>query len=155
MTAELEEAPPSLFEHLCIVYQKMRERAVLQMLDDGTEAYVYDGYLTGLYSELGLATPYYTKIQRRLRLMGCAKQAKRGGGAAMSRWILLREPNFDDFVAVAEEAESGKVPTAPKAVVEQQGIADLSQRVTALEDWQEKLMEALQRGGDVGNLGGS
>ena len=100
-----EEAPPALYSHACAVYQKMYEQSTRKQADGITEMVVYEGMLTKLVTDpdsLNLPVPYYTRIRAKLLGMGCIRQLKRGGGTAPSQWELIREPNFDDWVAAEE-----------------------------------------------------
>jgi hypothetical protein len=150
----LEEAgaPPSLYEHTCRVFEEMRKRSVVQRGDGGIDMIVYEGFMTGLFSELGMSIPYYTKIMRRLKAMGCVRQLKRGGGAAPSRWEILEEPSEEDFMAADREVDD-KVPAVSRASVQEQQISDLATRLDELETWREKFMQALARGEGLGNTG--
>jgi hypothetical protein len=75
--------------------------------------------------------------------MGCAKQIKRGGGTAQSRWVLLREPTLEYF----QEWERTKTVLDARRVsqgaLHGQQINDLGQRITALEEAYQQLLEAL------------
>src|ERR1700746_4209559 len=86
-----EEAPPRLFEHCLSVCAAMKSQAAPTTIE-GQHALVYEGFLTRLFSELQLATPYYTSVMQRLRKMGCVRQLSRGGGNSPSRWELIKDP---------------------------------------------------------------
>jgi hypothetical protein len=78
--------------------------------DGETTMVVYEGMFTKLVIEdLGLPTPYYTSVRRKLLDMGCIRQLRRGGGTAPSQWELLREPTADlwDAIPKAETPSSG------------------------------------------------
>lgn len=147
-----DEAPPTLFMHVCRVYEEMRKRAVPQKDDDGRDILVYEGFFTGLHQDLGLAVPQYTRVNRHLKAMGCVRQLRRGGGAAMSRWQVIKEPNFIDFEAASVQVDA-KVPATSRASLQEQMISDLTSRLDDLEEWRDRLMQALSKGELGGQLG--
>lgn len=149
---EHDSAPPTLFEHVCRVFQAMQQRAVLQKTDDGQDILVYEGFTTALFNELELSIPYYTKVLRHLKAMSCVKQLRRGGGSAMSRWEVIKEPNFLDYEAAAVQIDR-KLPAVSKQSVAEQMISDLTGRVDDLEEWQAAIMQALKNGDANGEPG--
>jgi hypothetical protein len=127
---EYESAPPKLFIHCITVFEQMRREATYCELTDRGETRhvpVYEGFLTKLFQKLGLATPMYTLVMRRLQKMGCVRQLSRGGGSAPSRWELIEEPEYGAF----EEAENKK-PSTRLSVVEDH-VGDIEARLAALE----------------------
>jgi hypothetical protein len=113
------EVVPALFEHACNVYKTMEESSEM---DDTLGLRVYEGHLTNLFRKLLLSVPYYTEIKNRLISIGCIEQVRRGGGTAMSRWVLWKEPTLDEW-----KYASSKRPGRGNAVtVIQQQIKDLS-----------------------------
>lgn len=116
-----------LFEHCSSIYQAMNAAAIDEADGEITEAAtlegksletvrVYDGHLTKIFAELGLATPMYTSVLRALKAMGCIEQIRRGGGAQTSKWRLVKEPDLSEW----EDGE-GNRPSS------------LKQRVTSME----------------------
>jgi hypothetical protein len=97
--ASIVQQNPAMFDHVCAVYKAMRAQAEM---DEEYSCLVYEGHLTQLFRRLKLSVPYYTTIKNRLIAMGCIEQIKRGGGAALSRWLLWREPTLDEYHAVTE-----------------------------------------------------
>jgi hypothetical protein len=97
-----ENAPPKLFEHCSTVYEAMKKKAEPGRYE-GRPALVYEGFITQLFAEKKLATPYYTQVLRRLKAMGCIHQISRGGGNSPSRWQIIREPDFDTFEKFEEK----------------------------------------------------
>lgn len=154
MLVEGEGAPVALFEHVCTVFNEMHKRSVTQRGDGGIDMTVYEGFTTGLFSELGMSIPYYTKVMRRLKAMGCVRQLKRGGGAAPSRWELIKDPDYDDFM-VADAEVDDKVPAVSRSSVHEQQINDLAARQDKMEATLSAILQALQKGeGEtVGNFG--
>ena len=124
----MDEAPPRLFEHCLSVFAKMKEEARPTTIE-GTHALVYEGFLTRLFGELRLATPYYTSVMQRLKKMGCVRQVSRGGGNSPSRWELIKDPVWDDF----ELAETRRLQGATKLGQLQGQVTALNTRVTDLE----------------------
>jgi len=138
-----QSAPPRLYEHSLRVFEEMRKHARARQIQDGgndRHALVYEGFMTQLFRDLDLSTPYYSKILRRLQRMGCIIQLSRGGGNAPSRWELLKEPEYPEF----EEAEQARrrVPTRLGQV--EQRVVDINDRVGILEDQFAALLDALQ-----------
>jgi hypothetical protein len=131
-----EEAPPKLFEHCLSVFAKMKAEAKATQIE-GVHALVYEGYLTRLFSELQLATPYYTSVMQRLRKMGCVKQLSRGGGSSPSRWELIEEPTFDTFDA----AEQRRLLGHTKLGQVQAQVATLTKRVDDVEQMLARILD--------------
>jgi hypothetical protein len=132
-----EEAPPKLFEHCLSVFAAMKKEARPTKIE-GQHALVYEGFLTHLFSDLQLATPYYTSVMQRLRKMQCVRQLSRGGGNSPSRWELLRDPEWDVFA----EAEQRRLQGATKLGQLQGEVRELNRRVTDLESIYQRMTEA-------------
>ncbi len=132
-----EEAPPKLFEHCLSVFAAMKREASPTQIE-GQHALVYEGFLTHLFSELQLATPYYTSVMQRLRRMQCVRQLSRGGGNSPSRWELIRDPEWDIF----SEAEQKRLQGATKLGQLQGQVTSLNTRVQHLEDTMARILEA-------------
>jgi hypothetical protein len=133
--SQMEEAPPRLYEHCLAVFARMKREAHPTQIE-GIHALVYEGFLTRLFSELQLATPYYTSVMQRLKKMGCVRQLSRGGGNSPSRWELIKDPIWEDF----EAAEQRRLQSATKLGQVQGQIADLNRRVIALEAKYDRLL---------------
>lgn len=97
---EEQETLPAIFDHCKNVYARMEEEAQLVHIQgnyegvptiDGSEL-IWEGHLTKLFAALHLSVPYYTKVTRELKRMGCIRQRRRGGGNASSQWVILTEP---------------------------------------------------------------
>lgn len=119
-----------LFDHCVRVYDRMALEAQ-PMEVDGIEGtiMVYEGHLTKLFQSLELPGPYYTSIMKNLTTMDCVAQLRRGGGAALSRWIIKMAPTEQSFASVQSMR---RAPQGKYAVLEQQ-VRDLHRRVTDLE----------------------
>jgi hypothetical protein len=124
-----EEAPPKLFEHCLVVFGQMKREARPTQIE-GQHALVYEGFLTRLFGQLSLATPYYTSVMQRLRKMGCVRQISRGGGNAPSRWELIKDPTWEEF----EAAEHHRLRRDTQLGQLQGQVADLNARVHKLEE---------------------
>jgi len=140
-----------MFEHCSTIYQKMLRDSTPEVINvlgkDGstsTEATgyaIYEGYLTSLFSEAGMAAPYYTTVTKMLRNMGCAEQVSRGGGAKKSKWRLITEPT-EELYMKADAIGSGREPTSKTAMNTKQ-VNDLTKRVDLLEEQMTALLESL------------
>jgi hypothetical protein len=103
---------------------------------EGVHALVYEGFLTRLFNQLELATPYYTSVMQRLRRMGCVRQLSRGGGNSPSRWELIKDPVWDDF----EVAEQRRLQSTTKLGQLQGQVTSLNTRVQALEGQMRRIL---------------
>ena len=131
------EAPPKLFEHCITVFAAMRKQAKPAEIE-GTPGLVYEGYLTRLFADLGLAMPYYTAVMRRLKAMNCVKQLSRGGGSSPSKWELLNEPSFEEF----DELDQKRRENDTQLGQAQSSIRGLTRRVSDLEEQVALLIDA-------------
>ena len=130
-----EEVPPKLFEHCLSVFAAMKKNATAVQIE-GQHALVYEGFLTRLFSDLQLATPYYTSVMQRLRRMQCVRQLSRGGGNSPSRWELIRDPEWDTF----STAEQKRLLGATKLGQLQGQVTSLNSRVQNLEDTMARIL---------------
>jgi hypothetical protein len=156
MTVTDEEVTPALFDHAKRVYEEMSKRCFKeynlggetgwQRLGSGETVDVmpqgvreaYEGHLTRLFSDLQIANPYYTKIRNALVAQGCIEQVRRGGGVAMSKWVLNYPPEENGFRAVTERKRPKK---GANAALEQR-VADLSKLATELYGQVDLLMDS-------------
>lgn len=119
-----EEKPTSMvFDHCISVYDEMRAQARPE--DEGL---IYEGYLTKLFGQLQMATPYYSSIMKHLKTMGCVEQIRRGGGNTPSRWLLVRPPNEESF----RSFEQLKRPRTGKIAAVEQRLRDLNKKYEEL-----------------------
>ena len=146
MTVTNEDVTPRLFDHAKQVYEEMEKRSRKEA-DSGTIEEgvvpaamldVYEGHTTRLFSDLGIANPYYTKIMEALKAQGCIDQIRRGGGSATSKWVLNYPPEEEGFRAIMERK---RAPKGKGAILEQR-VRDLTVQVNSLEERVETLMEA-------------
>jgi hypothetical protein len=106
---ESEAKPtPALYDWVCKVYNEMLAQA---KEEDGQP--VYTGHLTTLMRELGVPNPYYTTITKALKATNAAQQLRRGGGVAMSKWLLGETPAEEGFAEVTRRTtgKQGQVAT--------------------------------------------
>jgi hypothetical protein len=130
-----DEAPPALFTHCSTVFERMRREATSVKVE-GIATLVYEGYLTRLFSELRMATPYYTTVMQRLKAMGCVRQMSRGGGSSPSRWELITDPEWDAFDQVEQRRRRSdtKLGQAESKIdAHTQRLNDLEGRIVKLE----------------------
>ena len=123
---------PTIYEYSVEVYQAMMEQASSENLGAAygdEEGLVYDGFTTKLISDLGLPTPYYSKILKELVRMDCIRQIRRGGSTTTSRWVLMQAPSVELWTKMQPSRRGGG---SRMDVLEQQ-VRDLRARVTALE----------------------
>lgn len=142
----------ALFDHCVNVYNAMLDEAKPETKtvrdEEGhdeviTSGYqIWEGHTTTLFNRLELPAPYYTDIMRRLKDMGCVEQLRRGGGKALSKWRLIREPNEEDFKKAAE-ISNRRQPQGAVAALEQQ-IRDLNKRLISVENDRDGMLVALQ-----------
>ena len=133
-----DETPAALWDHAFSVYAAMKENAQTEVLRVGMddEGLVYEGFLTRLVTgELGLSVPYYSKVTRVLKDMGCIQQLRRGGATTPSRWLLLADPDYEVFQRVVDR------PSASPQKPNDQRINDLNHRINDLEDKVEAMWE--------------
>lgn len=127
-----KEAMPALYQHCVTVWEGMTERA--EPLEENPDILVYEGYTTHLFEELGLSTPYYTKVMNMMKAMDSLRQMSRGGGSAQSQWALIQEPTVELFQeAMREEGKIVGKKQAKTTMLEQQ-LGDLRDRVSDLEN---------------------
>lgn len=127
-----KEAMPALYQHCLTVWEGLKERA--EPHPEDPDILIYTGYTTHLFDELGLSSPYYTKIMNMMKAMDCLRQISRGGGTAQSEWALIREPTTELYQeALNKEGEvAGK--SSAKTTMLQQQINDLRDRISTIED---------------------
>jgi hypothetical protein len=134
------EVTPALFDHAKRVYDEMQSRGRKEPAHKEAETEVdamvpgditvYEGHLTRLFSDLGIANPYYTKIMDVLKAQGCVDQIRRGGGAAMSKWQLIRPPDEEGFQILVDRKRRPK----SKAGVMEQRVNDLMKLCSSMQD---------------------
>lgn len=116
---------PAIMDHCIAAYDAMVEEAVTE-----EEGLVYEGFLTKLIlNSLNLSMPYYTKVTKELKRMGCIHQLRRGGSTTPSRWLLLQEPTmilFEDSPVNTELTGTDRV-----SVLEQR-VRDNTERLNTL-----------------------
>jgi hypothetical protein len=120
----------------------MRDSSTSVRIADGgsdRHALVYEGFLTKMFRELELPTPYYTHVMRRLVAMGCAQQLSRGGGGSPSRWELLADPDIEMFDAA--EAEEKKQPSRLEQL--EKNFVVLSNRVADQDELLHRMLDAV------------
>jgi hypothetical protein len=131
VTSEEEKPTPREFDWAEKVYKRMLEHAEPTEAEDtglgntrDMTIMVYKGHLTKLFAELEVPNPYYTKIMGALKQDGCVEQLRRGGGAAMSEWILHHEPREEAFRDRRElrSHAKGKVAELEQRVRDQQNV---------------------------------
>jgi hypothetical protein len=129
MEEEQKEAMPALYEHCAKVYAAMHQLAGVCYEQDATEPqWVYEGHLTRLFSDLGLSTPYYTSVRKKLLEMDCIRQLRRGGGNSLSRWLLVQKPTEELFQA----SVALRSPRKDRLSRIEQQVKDLSVTVATL-----------------------
>src|SRR2546428_7927234 len=95
---------PQVFYHCRTVYDAMRADARIQVDSEG-RFIIWEGFLTKLVENVGLAMPYYTEVRKHLTRMGCLRQLRRGGGSTPSQWEVIRRPTRELFLNALEELD--------------------------------------------------
>jgi hypothetical protein len=149
--AEKEYVPPAVYFHCLSVYERMLAQAKLvravEVEDDEEQSsegdmIVYEGALTSLVTqELHLSVPYYTSVTRALKAMGCVKQLRRGGGQALSQWLLLREPTVELYQEMTPETVTASRRSSSKTDQLAQRISDHDDRLGTLEDFMNQIID--------------
>jgi hypothetical protein len=111
-------------------------KATKDDIDQGnTRRFIYEGHLTKLFAELGLAVPYYTEVMQDLKKMRCVEQISRGGGKALSKWQLIQSPTEELYSdSKARPIQSGASPTHLTNQQLQQQIRDLNRQIQDLSN---------------------
>jgi len=148
---EKEYVPPAIFFHCVSVYERMLAQAKLvravEVEDEEEQSQegdmvVYEGALTSLVTqELHLSVPYYTSVTRALKAMGCVKQLRRGGGQALSQWLLLREPTVELYQNMSPQTVTAARRTPSKLDQLAQRVSDHDDRLTAVEDFMAQIID--------------
>jgi hypothetical protein len=130
MTEDQEQqvALPTIYEYSVQTYQAMTEQASEESLGAAygdEEGLVYDGFTTKLIRDLGLPTPYYTKVLKELQRMDCIRQLRRGGSTTTSRWLLMQDPTPTLF----QKMQSSRKPGGSRLDVLEQQVRDLRGRL--------------------------
>lgn len=140
MTDEQDRPVPRLYDWAVGVFDKMFAQAKPEEVD-GETCMVYEGHLTNLFRDLDVPNPYYTKITKALKAQECVLQLRRGGGSAMSRWIMIKKPESDSF---REMTERGQAPRGKVAMLEQR-VGDLTKLVRTQNERLEWLVERVDQ----------
>lgn len=135
----VEEVPdgfrksPALLQYCEEVWTRMHSTAQPEVLGPNGEVFdVWEGFLTKLFTGLGLSTPYYSHVTKLLIAMDCARQLKRGGGSSPSKWVLIQAPSVDLYYS-KREAIPSKFDGSTQDTAQQQQIRDLNKRLSELE----------------------
>jgi hypothetical protein len=147
------EVTPALFDHAVRVFEEMQNRSRTEEVDNAddpsgyVQVKVYEGHLTRLFADLQIANPYYTKIRNALVGQNCIEQLRRGGGSAMSKWIVRHPPDEETFRAILERRHGA--PKGKNQVLEQRvrdltrQVNDYGQRIDDLQLLAEQLQERI------------
>ncbi len=119
---------PTIYEYSVQTYEEMVEQASTEGLGSAygdEEGLVYDGHTTKLIRDLGLPTPYYTKVLKELKRMDCIRQLRRGGSTTTSRWLLMQEPTVDLFTKM----QASNKPGGSRMDILEQQMRDIRDRL--------------------------
>lgn len=124
---DVEELKPiaTLYDHCVTIYNEMATQA----RETEENGLVYEGHLTKLFQDCGMAQPHYTSVRQQLMNMGCIHQLRRGGGGAMSKWKILKEPTEEDF----RGAKALRKPLTGKMASVEQQMRDFNRRLLKVE----------------------
>lgn len=132
-------ALPTLYTYCVQIFQSMTESAQHEKLGiqfGDQEGMVFEGFLTKIFKEEYLAVPYYTKVMRELKRMGCVQQLQRGGSTTPSRWLLIHPPTPELWVSSVDPTKlDGQSP-------ESQQIQDLNRRIAELEEFKREILDS-------------
>lgn len=145
---------PALYDHIKRTYNAMLREAESRPADDGLSMVVWEGHLTHLIMhQLNLSSPYYTKVTRALRAMGCIRQLRRGGSTGQSLWELIKEPEEASLIALLvpdadgntgiSGNQKGQAAGSNATILQQiqQQITDMNTRLLVIEKAFENLIE--------------
>lgn len=122
--------PGALWNYVEKVYSAMAEAGTVQAVD-GKEAIVWEGFTTRLQKDLEVPVPYYGKILTALQMMGCAQQLRRGGGTAMSKWVLWKTPTETEYMLVKDSIAAR--PRGSKVLALEQRVDNLEKRMPSID----------------------
>jgi hypothetical protein len=117
----------------CIIIYDAMKSASKHITRDGYTGDVYQGKITYLFTEMGIAMPYFTPIMNALKDMGCIQQLRRGGGSSVSEWAVFFPPTNAEFKVLAKKSGRIGLKQTPADQTAQQ-IRDLNKRIVDLED---------------------
>lgn len=129
MSTDATYRQPAMFTHCETVYNELLKRAVP---DDASDSFVYTGFLTKLFQDVRLSSPYFSKVMRALTEMDCTRQLRRGGGGSTSTWMLIQPPTPSLYEVYANSA-STQTTRRGGSDSQQQQVRDLNARVGKLE----------------------
>lgn len=138
-----EETTPADFLHSQLIYRDMFKDAKRMPVPDGADMIVYEGHLTKLFERNGFSTPYYSKITRKLKAMGCIRQLRRGGGGTESQWELRTEPTMELYHNMPSRLRATQSTASDLSAQNAQQIRNLTGRVAKLEETVEQLVLSL------------
>lgn len=87
-----ENVAPALYQHVCKVYDLMKQGAKNLNGD-----LIYEGKTTSMIRELGLGNNYYSPIFKYLRGGNYITQLRRGGGGNDSAFQINERPLLEDY----------------------------------------------------------
>lgn len=123
---------PVIFEHCLVAWRAMvKESIAADGYNPDTDLpRLWRGSLTKLFEEEGLGISRYTMVTNLLKQMDCIFQRRRGGGTTPSEWVLLKEPDLDEYTKT--NLQDAKMAGKRGNLVDQR-INDLTQRLNVAE----------------------
>jgi hypothetical protein len=133
---------------------------------------IYRGYITHLFRDCNVPVPNFGEVLSLLKRMQCITQLKRGGGGAMSEWLLSGTiPTLEAFSKVyGELAAQSSVRISKVGMLEQQmddvrqniggvniprALADLQSQINTLREEVRHEVRGSESGGRTEHEGGS
>lgn len=143
---EVVRTPPAMWDYAYKTYMAMLDQSKTTE-EAGVVHVVYTGFISGLmFDDLNVPVPYYGKILKALKAMGCVTQLRRGGGKSPSQWELWKTPTVEDFEKVWGQQQQEEHKTTPteshlKDITRMLGgvdvpkaLADLQEQVNLLKE---------------------
>lgn len=125
---------PAILAHATRLYEEMLAEST--PYEQG--GHLYKGFMQETFKRTNLSSPYYSRLTKLLKEMGCITQIQRGArGGKESVWHLRQPPTEDLMLEVDPAAINGANQLAE--VVRQnhsilsQRIKDLGRRISSLE----------------------
>lgn len=128
---------PALWKHSNTVHARLLAESV----EVEGVGHVWKGYLTKVFHELGISTPYYTHVTQALKQCDALRQLRRGGGRTESEWLILGMPDRElfDWKLNGQRLNAQGTRVVTKEKIVQQSIDSLTNTMLELRHRVERL----------------